>query len=176
MPEALIEFFAVHTGAPFGYLLHFLLLLIFAVYSIIQLLKFLMPRFRKSAKPLIGGILAVYVALTLYADIELNGYEWNNHYATEADLVEEWKDGSSILNLNKSGTFQAVFNKNHSARIGFKEGKGTWYVNDSAIFLSLSPKRISLRVTKFRNLYRLIIDDFGDPDMWNGKLGFKRKS
>lgn len=177
MPEFLVEFFAFRSGVPFGYLGHLVIILGTVIYGVIQIVKFSVPRWRGEARPVIGALLLWYAFLSSWANSEMSEFDFNNNDVGIADIIGTWRDGESTLELKSDQTFVAEFKEpGQSLRIGFPNGHGTWELKASNVHLlnDDGKKAVPLRVVKFRNLYRLIIDDFGDPDLWDGKFGFRR--
>lgn len=104
----------------------------------------------------------------------------------EADTVGEWRDGDSSFILFDDGAAEIKISKSHLRRLQIENGNGVWrryqdftvqIQNENSQFLPMQGgfnRPPLLRVIKFRDEYRIIVQDYVDPDFWDGKLGFKK--
>lgn len=176
MQEFIIETFSVRTGVPFGYLFFMLLLLGLTVFSLYHFVKFASPRTPNKSHPVIAGFCILFISVTIWASIASGGIEFNNHGVKDTQLYGEWVDGKSRLVLYPNGTFSSKFiSHNYNERVGISENKGKWHVSGSSVILVNNKGKTSnpFRILKFREKHRLILDDFKDPDLWDGRLAFK---
>lgn len=84
--------------------------------------------------------------------------------------------------LKPSGTAKITFSSSLLARLNVDNGEGCWG-KDGDFNLVLGSSRVDsasknglLRVMQYAGKYRLIVEDYEDPDMWDGSFGFKRKN
>ena len=170
-----------HTAVPFGYLLFFMAWISLCIWAIKNITTMVWRREFRSVKLYAMMILLVVNFGYAYASIIYSENIDLNPSFSEMDLVGEWVDGSSKVVLSKEGKAELYLSKDHLARLEIENGSGYWYKeHDFNILIgSTAVHNVSksgvLRVIKYGESYRIIIEDYGDRDMWDGHLGFKRK-
>lgn len=116
----------------------------------------------------------VFVANVVYPDF----LDVNPRYSKE-DLVGEWRAGTSRLIFDKSGSAIFSLDPTMSSRFQIFNGSGQWMrTGDFEVRVGKrgSPESDSLRVVRYREELRLIIQDFSDFDTWDGDLGFQKST
>mgnify|MGYP001545713214 CR=1 FL=1 len=191
MKEFLIETFTIRTGMPFGYILFLGIIFILFCYSILQFIKYAILSKRSKSHPLIAFVLFGFSALVVWVSIVSEGIEYNPTDITVSDICGRWRDGESELLFYANGKYQSFFKShNYQKRLGIKQNYGYWYLNDYQIFMYADQKQKQtvnnpgrnhaefwqprFRVLKVNGRYRLILDDFVDLDLWDGRLAFKK--
>ncbi|AJQ94770.1 hypothetical Protein YC6258_02732 [Gynuella sunshinyii YC6258] len=105
-----------------------------------------------------------------------------NPFFNESSLVGEWNYGNSELLLSSDGTAKISLSSSLLARLNIDNGEGYWRKEGDFNLLigsasaNFASKSGMLRVIQYAENYRLIIEDYDDPDMWDGSLGFKQKN
>jgi len=171
-----------HTAIPFGYLLFSLLWLGTVVWAIKNIVSNLWARNFRGPKIYIAGSLLIVAVGYAYASIKYSVNINMNPFFQESVLVGEWDYGNSKLVLNPDGTAKINLSNSLLTRLNIDNGEGYWR-KEGDFNLVLGSNAVNfvsenglLRVIQYADKYRLIIEDYEDPDMWDGSLGFKRKN
>ncbi len=177
--EKIILLFQFRTGLPFGYLFFSLFLLLITGLSLKTIVLSIVNKkitytFFISILGLIFSSSFFYANLYFEDNLELNPTFSSN------DIIGTWKDNNSGFELLNDGKAFLKFSPKHVKRLGLKNGSGYWFrYQDFSIKIGFDGQKKSnygiLRVIKDGNEYRIIIEDFDDPDMWDGHLGFKKQ-
>ncbi len=103
--------------------------------------------------------------------------EFNPSAVNRQDLHGLWSDRGTTLQVNADGTLDLKAKQPLATRIGATQATGTWSIDDWNLRLRTASgtSLTLLRVIQFGKTYRLIIEDYGDPDCWDGRLGFRRR-
>jgi len=180
--DEFISIIQFHTAIPFGYLLFSLLWLGVVVWAVKNALSGLWAKRFREPKMYIAGSLLVIAVGYAYASIRYSENINMNPFFKESVLVGEWAYGNSRLVLEPEGVATINFSNPLLARLGIDNGEGYWrkegdfnLVLGSAA-VNFESKNGILRVIQYAGKYRLIIEDYEDPDMWDGSLGFKQKN
>lgn len=177
--ERILELMQVRTAVPFGYLAFAMMLCVVAAAGLLLFVAglFLRKSILGRVMAVVGwvvfcGVVVVIVANLLF-DSRLN---MNPTRVTSEALIGEWLDGKTSLRLAADGSFTLQASGRLIRRLGTRNASGNWSQHDSRLHLrTTSGQELSpLRVIQFGKQYRIIVDDFGDPDEWDGRLGFKR--
>ena len=181
MIEDIIPKIAFRTAIPFGYLLFYLILILTGVWALKNIIQLLWYGKYKNIKLYFSLIILIFNGLYLYSDKIYDDYLELNPSFSESELIGHWLDEDSLITFEPEGKARFVFREEYKKRLGIdKNGEGYWEkVNDFNIYIGIKPKEKDskvnlLRVIKYKNIYRIIIDDFDDPDMWDGHLGFRK--
>ena len=165
------------TAIPFGYLIFsiawFSVMFWAAKNIFIQCWK--KNYFNK--KLYLSFIVAFLGAAYLYSSIIYSNNLDMNPSFKEEHLLGSWEYNESNLELHSGGTAKLQFSESLKKRTGLVNGEGYWYkYQDFTIIISSnvdSQTNSQFRVIKYADSYRIIVDDYDDPDMWDGHLGFK---
>lgn len=176
--ESILELLQFRSAAPFAYL-GFCCVSVSAVAAgTVLIVQGLRKRPRSRWRIAVGAIVLCGMAVQFTANLVFDSMiEFNPSPINKQDLEGLWFDGGTSLQLNADGTFDLKAKEPLAARIGATQATGTWSIGDwnlrleTASGTSLTP----LRVIQFGKTYRLIIEDYGDPDCWDGRLGFGRQ-
>jgi hypothetical protein len=176
--ERLLEILQFRTAIPFGYALFFLLLCLMASVGLLVFIVGLLRRHTQSGRLvacagwlMLCGAIIVYAANWLFeARLDLNPS------VQPKELAGEWNDGKARLHLRDNGTFELEASGKLARRLGAQRAAGQWSLDDYNLHLQTPAghPHAALRVIRFGQHYRIIIDDFGDFDAWDGRLGFKQ--
>lgn len=173
----MLEKLVFRTAIPFGYAAFWSGLLLVAVIGLVLAISSaIVPRLRPWGLVVGVGMLSVvgaFVAANIWFDAAV---EMNPFPVDRAVLEGTWRDGDAVLVFRSDGTFRldpgwlADRLKGHNSH-------GEWKLDDWNLTLLENGGRplAPLRVIRFRREYRIIVDDFEDPDMWDGRLGFRRE-
>lgn len=180
--DEFISIIQFHTAIPFGYLLFSALWLGIVVWALKNTISnFWSKNFRRPKLYIAGCILVVAVGYA-YASIKYSENLNMNPFFQESTLVGEWEYGSSTLVLKPDGRAKISLSNSLLARLNIDNGEGYWR-KEGDFNLVLGSNAVNfvsknglLRVIQYSNKYRLIIEDYEDPDLWDGSLGFKRKN
>jgi hypothetical protein len=180
--DEFISIIQFHTAIPFGYLLFSLLWLSVVAWALKNIVSTLWSRRFRGLRIYIAGCLLVVSFGYVYASIRYSENINMNPFFQESALVGEWSYGGSKLVLKPDGIATINLSKSLLARLGIDNGDGYWrkegdfnLVLGSAA-VNFESKNGMLRVIQYAEKYRLIIEDYEDPDMWDGSLGFKQKN
>jgi hypothetical protein len=146
------------TGLPLGYLLINLFLGIAILGGALawwRLRARALGRISGTFALLAAARLGLAVAAEVFVPVELNPI------VERGSLIGVWTDGSKRLELRDDGSFSLADGQDHS---------GAWTLTDWNLNLSGS----RWRVIQARGAERLVRDWPGDPDHWDGDLGFRR--
>ncbi len=180
--DEFISIIQFHTAIPFGYLLFSLLLLGVVVWALKNIVSNLWTKKLRGPKLYIAVILLIAAIGYTYASIRYSENINMNPFFNESALVGEWNYGNSELVLKPDGTAKISLSDSLLERLNIDNGEGYWRKDgdfnlvlgsDAVNFVSKNGK---LRVIQYAEKYRLIIEDYEDPDMWDGSLGFKQKN
>jgi len=167
---SLIQF---RTAMPFGYLFFFLFWLYVGVWSIKKIYKCLRAKEFTKPKLYIAATILLLNLSYMYSNVLFTEALNFNPFFKEADVVGKWIDGESSIELLANGQVTLKLNKDYEERLHLISGSGSWYKEyDFNIIISNSSHTV-MRVIKYNQEYRMIVDDYGDPDAWDGSLGFK---
>ena len=176
---SLIQF---HTAIPFGYLLFSLFWLAVVAWALKNVLGSLWRKRVREPKMYFAGGLLVLAFGYAYASLIYSENLNMNPFFNESDLVGEWEYSGSKLMLKPDGTARIGLTKSLRSRLNIDNGEGYWRKEgDFNLIVGSNPvnstsKNGMLRVIQYAESYRLIVEDYDDPDMWDGSLGFKHKS
>jgi hypothetical protein len=180
--DGFISIIQLHTAIPFGYLLFLLLWLGVVVWAVKNIFSNLWAKSFRGPKMYVAVSLLVVAVGYAYAIIRYSENINMNPFFKESVLVGEWTYGSSKLVLKPEGIASINFSNPLLARLGIDNGEGYWRKEGDFNLLlgstavNFESKNGILRVIQFAGKYRLIIEDYEDPDMWDGSLGFKQKN
>ncbi len=110
--------------------------------------------------------------VTLWAEQNI---EWNPS-VNETEIIGKWKCNDSILIINSNKTFRFINGQDLTPKVGINLTQGFW---EKAVFnLDLidksGTKLTAFRIIKVSNQFRIIIDNYSEPDLWDGNLDFIR--
>jgi hypothetical protein len=176
--ERILELLQFRSALPFAYL-GFCCATVSVVAVAVSLIVWgMLKRPRSRWRIAIGAIVLCGTAVQFAAILVFDSMiEFNPSPVNRQDLHGLWSDRGTTLQVNADGTFDLKAKEPLAARIGATEATGTWTLGDFNLYLktasgaSLTP----LRVIQFGSSFRLIVDDFDDPDWWDGRLGFRRQ-
>ena len=178
--DELISIIQFHTAVPFGYGLFLLIWLIITIGSLRKMMILIWRRqYHSSGFYLFSAIFICSIAY-LYGTVR---YEQNldmNPVFKDEDIVGRWEYGKAKMILEPSGQAQFSFSKTVSSRVHLHSGNGFWHregdfnIKIHSLNADQSATYGLFRVIKYHDDYRIIIDDFNDPDMWDGSLGFRK--
>ncbi len=167
---------------PFGYLLFSLLWLGVVVWAVKNIVSNLFAkRFHGPKMYIAGGLLIVAVGYA-YASVRYSENINMNPFFKESALVGDWTYGNSKLVLMPEGIAVINFSNSLLEKMGIDNGEGYWKKEGDfnlvlgSTVVNFESKNGILRVIQYAGKYRLIIEDYEDPDMWDGSLGFKQKN
>lgn len=190
--DEFISIIQFRTVVPFGYFLFFAAWLGLSVWAVIKIVIMMWRREFRSIKLY---TMLVVLGLTFGYAYSSVVYSRKINFVpsfSEADLIGEWVDGDSKLVLFSGGGVEFLLSDDHLTRLGMDNGKGYWHkehgyfvilgsstesggINDGVNdYVSNIPDNGELRLIKYGEHFRIIIEDYGDPDMWDGHLGFKQ--
>jgi hypothetical protein len=128
---------------------------------------------RARAGALVLGGTVAFLLISTGAGELFGVQEWNPYPVSDKALIGTWRDGEDRLDLRADGTYTLAA----SARpiYGVSSAAGRWSRFDWNLRLddALGRHAVSLRVVVARGEYR-IMPEPGDPDTWNGRLGYCR--
>jgi hypothetical protein len=130
-------------------------------------------RGKTGALVLAGG--AALVLLPAACDAVFGVDEWNPAGVRPAAVVGVWRDGAARLELRADGTYELRARGQPVGGVEASSGRWTlfdWNVQLADTAGGLAPTR--LKVVIARGQYR-ILESPGDPDNWDGRLGFRRE-
>lgn len=162
---------------PFGYLMFGTIWLIGTIGLMVFVIRSLMRRniFNFRFGFAIAGL--TLSAAILVANVVFSNSLNVNPLFTRSDLTGSWMTGSSEFRLEQDGSAIFAFEPTARSRIGVSNGPGYWKRVDD-FMISLSNQRNVdqpvLRVIRFNDQYRIVIEDYGDFDQWDGDLGFRK--
>jgi len=162
---------------PFGGVLLFLLLVAAFAVGCGLLLSAYRSSPPKATRKRVGVIVlggaAAFLLIATGAGGLFGIQEWNPHPVSDKALVGSWRDGDDRLDLSADGTYTLAAATRPI--YGVSRAAGRWSRSDWNLQLddALGRHAASLRVVIARGEYR-IIPEPGDPDSWNGRLGYRR--
>lgn len=122
------------------------------------------------------GFLGLFVFVVVSNDI--NQIDLNPSF-NDSDIIGDWKDGDSYIQLKPDQTVHFTFGERYRARMGIVSGDGHWHKQgDFNIRITDANSEKSLpmlRVIKIRDKYRLKME-VNDPDLYDYRWVFKRSS
>ncbi len=177
--EKYLEYLQFSTAIPFGYVMFFIFCVVIiglGIKNIISSLyhkKFLQFRF-------VASVFAIFfVSTVITANVMFENRLDLNPFFDESDVIGSWKDDNSIIQFKDDKTVYFSFGERYVNRVKLASGEGTWSKHkDFNIEIIDTTKARSLpllRMIKIQDEYRIILDDFEDPDMWDHHLGFKKQ-
>lgn len=176
--ESILELLQFRSAAPFAYLGFCCVSVAAVVAGAILMVQGLRKRPRSRWTIAIGAVVLCGTAMQFTANIVFESMiEFNPSPISAKDLEGVWSDRGTTLQINADRTFDLKAKEPLATRLGATQATGTWSIDDwnlrleTASGTSLTP----LRVIQFGQTYRLIIEDYGDPDCWDGRLGFRRR-
>lgn len=171
----MLEMLAFRTAAPFGYIAFWGgLLLVASIGLALAVSAAVRPRLRPWGFVVGLGLLSavgVFAGANIWFDVAL---ELNPHPIDGSEILGTWRDGNAVLIVDLDGTFR--LDPGWLAdRLGGGSSQGRWILDDWNLDLFEDTGRnvARLRVIQFAREYRIIVNDFGDPDVWDGRLGFR---
>lgn len=178
--EDLFSILLIRTAIPFGYLIYAVMWLVVSLWAIVTIVRLCWTGRFGSIKLYVASALLFLSAATIYSNMMFDKYLDLNPGFADADIIGTWRDGNSEFTLLETGRTIIDLTDEHRYRLDVENGEGTWQkIYDFNIKISDAQEKPGsktglLRVIRFNEKYRIIIDDFDDPDMWDGDLGFKR--
>ncbi len=179
--DSFISFMQLRTAIPFGYAIYAILWLLFSFWAVKNIIQCIWTKKYREKRLYLASALLLFNLVYLYFNIAFGGYlEFNPHF-TRTDIIGEWQDGDSKIVFQKDGKLILNIEDSYQARLNVKNGDGYWQrYFDFNIQISNTKERLNsndhfLRVIVFNGKYRIIIDDFDDPDLWDGGLDFVKK-
>lgn len=180
--EDLLSLMQVRTAVPFGYLIFWLAWLSVSFWAAKNVVQQCWTKRYRSARLYVALGLLFLSSLFLYSNIRFDAYLNMNPLFAEADVIGEWQDGDSQFTLLQNGRAILNLNDEYKRRLGLENGEAYWQKHyDFNIRIGSNrkgrgPDTAVLRVISFNGKFRIIVDDYEDPDMWDGNLGFKREN
>lgn len=169
----------VRTEIPFGYLLFAVGWVVgMSALAVIMLggihrRKFANVGFFASAAGFCLGAL-IFIANIVFPD----RMEYNPLFSGE-DLIGSWVHGASYIDFDSESAAIFSLEPEMRNRLGVANGDGSWEkTGDFGISVgNESPSQTAiLRVVRYGDELRIIIQDFSDFDMWDGDLGFRKST
>lgn len=167
----------VRSAIPFGYLLLALGWIVGMSALAVVMLRgirrrnFASLRFFVSAAGFCFGAL-IFVANIVFPD----RLEFNPLFSVE-DLIGSWAQGASSFDFENGNTATFFLEPELRNRLGVSNGGGYWEKSGD-FSISIGNQSVSqtaiLRVVRYEDELRIIIQDFSDLDMWDGDLGFRK--
>jgi hypothetical protein len=177
--ETLARIFVIRTGVPLGYLFAFLFLFGITLGGLVLSVACLVIKRRRRL------FLATGLAACAFGSFVIGVNIWFDRVFTMMPsglsgtvLVGEWSDSDATLRLKPDGSFDLVAGEQLSRKLRVTEARGTWRFHPFANIVlndDRNRKLPDLAVVSFRGELRIIVNDFVDPDFWDGRLGFRRK-
>ena len=130
-------------------------------------------------KVIAGTIFLLWTLISIIVTVIVDVKTEFNPIVDRQELVGKWEYSNCILTLSYDNTYYInVENEELKKRLRVKSSTGHWTKADWNLDLNDNSgnQLTNLRVIKFNNEYRIIIEDFLDFDMWDGDLGFKKAS
>lgn len=179
--EEFISLIQFRTAAPFGYLIFFIVCLSVGIWAIKNIVRLCWLKDFKKPKLYVALGLLMLESAYIYINIANSEMINMNPVFSESDIVGNWVDGESTITLSQDGKATIQLGRKYLSRLQIDNGDGYWRKQqDFNIFIGSNTvdtvsKTGVLRVITCNNKYRIIIENH-DPDMWDGDIGFKRKS
>jgi hypothetical protein len=166
-----MDVFIFRTALPFGYLGFWGGVVVLAIAGLVTLGRGVRSR---RLPPVIGGGLLFIGLVTLGAInvVAEKKLDLNPLIRDRNELAGEWKDGTSVLELRADSTF-ACQGGHACSELG---PAGTWTWSDFEVtFRGATDVGVVRRIVRYDRELRLA-NIPGDPDEWNGKFSFRRRS
>ncbi len=176
--EELLEHLQFSTALPFGYAAFFGLCLLVVVGCVALMISGVAQRKSIGVRLIVGAIGIAGVLTVLGANLFLEREVDFNPVFNDSDITGTWIDGDSRLEFHGGKKVRFHFGDAYAGREPVMDGDGTWQRhNDFEIEIMLNANAKTsppIRMIRSGDDLRMIIDDFGDPDMWDHHLGFKK--
>ncbi len=182
MEEFIIKYFSFGAAVPFGYMFFLIYILLSSIWAIRGLIGLIVTREIRWVRHGLAVALLLLNGLFYFAGHLTSQNLDFNPFSSSEDFVGHWQDGQSRMVLYADGSAEFELTDEYLTRLGVANGQGYWatYRDFNLNISNQSNTEVErekrFRIIKFRDDYRLIIEDYDDRDLWDRHLGFEKLS